>query len=53
VVERFVSPFYYYAPADALVGGTVPLGSLAVVLAVFLVGVPVTGWLLVPRGPVL
>jgi hypothetical protein len=33
----------------ALVSGTVPLGSLAVPLAVFLVGVAVAGWLLARR----
>jgi ABC-2 type transport system permease protein len=46
---RFLSPFHYYAPADALVSGTVPLGSLAVLLAVFVVGVTAAGWLLTHR----
>jgi hypothetical protein len=45
VVERFLSPFTY-APADALVSGTVPLGSLAALLAVFLGDIAVAGWLL-------
>jgi ABC-2 type transport system permease protein len=26
---RFVSPFHYHTPADALVSGTVPVGSLS------------------------
>jgi ABC-2 type transport system permease protein len=46
---RFLSPFHYYTPADALVSGTVPLGSLAVLLAVFVAGVAVAGWLLARR----
>lgn len=46
---RYLSPFHYYAPADALVSGTVPVGSLAVLLAVFAVGVAVAGWLLERR----
>ena len=46
MVERFLSPFYYYAPADALVSGTVPLGSLAALLAVFLGDIAMAGWLL-------
>jgi ABC-2 type transport system permease protein len=46
---RFLSPFHYYTPADALVSGTVPLGSLAVLLAVFVVGVAAAGWLLARR----
>jgi ABC-2 type transport system permease protein len=46
---RFLSPFHYYTPADALVSGTVPLGSLTVLLAVFVVGVAAAGWLLARR----
>jgi ABC-2 type transport system permease protein len=46
---RFLSPFHYYTPADALVSGTVPVGSLAVLLAVFVAGVAVAGWLLARR----
>jgi ABC-2 type transport system permease protein len=46
---RFLSPFHYYTPADALVSGTVPLGSLAVLLAVFVVGVAVADRLLEHR----
>ena len=46
---RFLSPFHYYAPADALVSGTVPWGSLAVLLAVFVAGVAAAGWLLARR----
>ena len=45
MVERFLSPFTY-APADALASGTVPLGSLAALLAVFLGDIAVAGWLL-------
>jgi ABC-2 type transport system permease protein len=36
---RFLSPFHYYTPADALVSGTVPVGSMAVLLAVFVAGI--------------
>jgi ABC-2 type transport system permease protein len=43
---RFLSPFHYYTPADALVSGTVPLGSLAVLLAVFGAGIAGAEWLL-------
>jgi ABC-2 type transport system permease protein len=46
---RFLSPFHYYTPADALVSGTVPVGSLAVLLAVFVAGVAMAGWLLARR----
>ena len=46
---RFLSPFHYYAPADALVSGTVPWGSLMVLLAVFVAGVAAAGWLLARR----
>ena len=46
---RFLSPFHYYTPADALVSGTVPLGFLAVLLAVFVAGVAMAGWLLARR----
>jgi len=46
---RFLSPFHYYTPADALVSGTVSVGSLAVLLAVFVAGVAVAGWLLARR----
>jgi len=46
---RYLSPFHYYTPADALVGGAVPLGSLAVLLAVFVAGVAAAGWLLARR----
>src|SRR5215211_4386817 len=46
---RYLSPFHYYTPADALVSGTVPLGSLAVLLAVFVVGVAAARWLLARR----
>jgi ABC-2 type transport system permease protein len=46
---RYLSPFHYYAPADALVSGTVPLGSLAVLLAAFAVGITVAAWLLERR----
>jgi ABC-2 type transport system permease protein len=46
---RYLSPFHYYTPADALVSGTVPVGSLAVLLGVFVVGVAVAGWLLARR----
>ena len=46
---RFFSPFHYYNPADALVSGTVPVGSLAVLLAVFAVGMVAAGWLLERR----
>jgi ABC-2 type transport system permease protein len=31
---RYLSPFHYYVPADALVAGSVPWGSLAVLVAV-------------------
>jgi beta-exotoxin I transport system permease protein len=43
---RYLSPFHYYTPADALVSGTVPLGSLAVLLAVFVAGLAGAEWLL-------
>jgi ABC-2 type transport system permease protein len=43
---RYLSPFHYYTPADALVSGTVPTGSLAVLLAVFVAGVAAAAWLL-------
>ena len=46
---RYLSPFHYYAPADALVSGTVPVGALAVLLAVFAIGLAVAGWLLAHR----
>lgn len=46
---RFVSPFHYYAPADALVSGTVPVGSLALLLGVGLTGFAAAGWLLARR----
>jgi ABC-2 type transport system permease protein len=46
---RFLSPFHYYTPADALVSDTVPVGSLAVLLAVFVAGVALAGWLLARR----
>jgi ABC-2 type transport system permease protein len=46
---RFLSPFHYYTPADALVSGTVPVGSLAVLLAAFVAGVALAGWLLARR----
>jgi ABC-2 type transport system permease protein len=46
---RYLSPFHYYTPADALVSGSVPLSSLAVLLAVFVVGVAAAGWLLARR----
>ena len=46
---QYLSPFHYYAPADALVSGTVPVGSLAVLLAVFVAGVAAAGWLLARR----
>jgi ABC-2 type transport system permease protein len=46
---RFVSPFHYYAPADALAAGTVPVGSLAVLLGVGVAGVAAAGWLLARR----
>jgi ABC-2 type transport system permease protein len=45
----YLSPFHYYTPADALVSGTVPLGSLAVLLAIFVVGLAMAGWLLAHR----
>ncbi|MFF8772981.1 ABC transporter permease subunit [Kitasatospora sp. NPDC015120] len=35
---RYLSPFHYYTPADALVGGTVPWSSLVVLTAVGLAG---------------
>jgi ABC-2 type transport system permease protein len=46
---RYLSPFHYYTPADALVSGTVPLGFLVVLLAVFVAGVAAAGWLLARR----
>jgi ABC-2 type transport system permease protein len=46
---RYLSPFHYYTPADAMVSGTVPLGSLAVLLAVFVAGLAAAGWLLARR----
>jgi ABC-2 type transport system permease protein len=46
---RYLSPFHYYTPADALVSGTVPVGSLAVLLAVFVAGVAGAGWLMERR----
>ena len=46
---RFLSPFHYYTPADALVSGTVPVGSLAVLLAVFVAGITGAEWLLERR----
>ncbi|MDH6133757.1 ABC-2 type transport system permease protein [Kitasatospora sp. MAA4] len=35
---RFVSPFHYYTPGDALAHGTIPWGSLAVLTAVGALG---------------
>jgi ABC-2 type transport system permease protein len=46
---RYVSPFHYYTPADALVSGTVPVGALAVLLTVFVAGIVLAGWLLERR----
>jgi ABC-2 type transport system permease protein len=46
---RFVSPFHYYAPADALVSGTVPVGSLVLLLGVGLAGFATALWLLARR----
>ena len=46
---RFVSPFHYYAPADALVRGAVPAGSLALLLGVGLAGTAAAAWLLARR----
>jgi ABC-2 type transport system permease protein len=46
---RYLSPFHYYTPADALVSGTVPVGSLTVLLVVFVAGVAVAAWLLERR----
>jgi ABC-2 type transport system permease protein len=46
---RFLSPFHYYVPADALVRGTVPWASLAVLLAVGAAGTVAAGRLLVHR----
>ena len=46
---RFLSPFHYYTPADALVSGTVPVGALAVLLAVFVAGIAGAEWLLERR----
>ena len=46
---RYLSPFHYYTPADALVSGTVPVGSLAVLLAAFVVGAAIARWLLARR----
>jgi ABC-2 type transport system permease protein len=43
---RYLSPFHYYTPADAMVSGTLPLGSLAVLLAVFAAGLTAAAWLL-------
>jgi ABC-2 type transport system permease protein len=45
---RYLSPFHY-TPADALVSGTVPVGSLTVLLVVFVAGVAVAAWLLERR----
>ncbi|MDJ0344749.1 ABC transporter permease subunit [Streptomyces sp. H10-C2] len=36
---RFLSPFHYYAPGDALAHGTLAWGSLAVLLAVGVAGI--------------
>jgi ABC-2 type transport system permease protein len=46
---RYLSPFHYYTPADALISGTVPVGSLAVLLAVFVAGIAGAEWLLERR----
>jgi ABC-2 type transport system permease protein len=46
---RYLSPFHYYTPADALVSGTVPVGSLTVLLVVFVAGVAVAAWSLERR----
>jgi beta-exotoxin I transport system permease protein len=46
---RYLSPFHYYAPADALVRGTVPLGSLAVLLGIGAAGTLAAGRLLEGR----
>jgi ABC-2 type transport system permease protein len=46
---RFVSPFHYYAPADALVSGMIPVGSLALLLGVGLAGAATAAWLLSRR----
>ena len=46
---RFITPFHYYTPADALVSGTVPVRSLALLLGVGLTGFAAAGWLLARR----
>ncbi len=46
---RFVSPFHYYTPADALVSGTVPVGSLTLLLGAGLAGIAAAAWLLARR----
>lgn len=38
---RYLSPFHYYTPADALADGSVPWGSVAVLAAVGLTGTAV------------
>ncbi|AUG75786.1 ABC transporter permease [Kitasatospora sp. MMS16-BH015] len=45
---RFVSPFHYYVPGDALAHGAVPWGSFAVLVGVGLAGL-VTAFLLLER----
>jgi ABC-2 type transport system permease protein len=46
---RYFSPFHYYVPADALVRGTVPWSSLAVLLAVGVAGMVAAARLLAHR----
>jgi ABC-2 type transport system permease protein len=46
---RYLSPFHYYTPADALAGGSVPWSSLAVLAGVGLLGVAAAFRLLARR----
>lgn len=46
---RFVTPFHYYTPGDALAHGTVPWSSLAVLTAVGVIGLAAAAALLTRR----
>jgi ABC-2 type transport system permease protein len=46
---RYASPFHYYSPADALVRGSVPWGSLAVLVAAGAAGMLLAARLIVRR----